>query len=49
MAASWTTTKIEHFSKCERCGHSWKRRSEKLPKTCPKCRSPYWDKERVRK
>lgn len=31
---------------CKRCGHRW------LPKAfrqrvCPKCKSPYWDKERV--
>ena len=30
---------------CKRCGHTWIPRKEK-PITCPKCRSPYWDKER---
>jgi len=33
--------------RCKRCGHRW---ATKLlhPTTCanPKCRSPYWDKER---
>lgn len=29
---------------CERCNHSWIPRSEEYPRTCPKCRSPYWDK-----
>jgi death on curing protein len=28
--------------KCLRCGHSWKTRKEEKPKTCPKCKSPYW-------
>lgn len=32
--------------KCKRCGHEWVRRLETLPKACPKCRNPYWDKER---
>jgi predicted nucleic acid-binding Zn-ribbon protein len=29
---------------CKRCGHIWKPRKEKLPKACPKCRNPYWNK-----
>ena len=30
---------------CKRCGHTWyPRQAEVL--TCPKCRSPYWDKDR---
>jgi len=30
--------------KCERCGHEWLSRNEKLePKVCPKCKSPYWN------
>jgi predicted nucleic acid-binding Zn-ribbon protein len=32
--------------KCKRCGHDWYPESEKLPKYCPKCKSPYWNKER---
>jgi len=32
--------------KCNRCGHSWIPRIEKEPKNCPKCNSPYWNKER---
>ena len=31
---------------CKRCGHQWIPRSEKEPKVCPKCNSPYWNKER---
>jgi len=32
--------------KCKRCGNEWFLRKPEEPKTCPKCRSPYWDKER---
>ena len=31
---------------CKRCGHTWHPRSVKEPKICPKCNSPYWNKER---
>lgn len=34
--------------KCTRCKHTWIRRKETEPKTCPKCNSPYWNKKRVR-
>jgi len=40
----------ETFSKikltCERCGHVWHPylRDGHLPKKCPGCMSPYWDK-----
>lgn len=30
---------------CKRCGHRWYPRQSEV-RTCPKCRSPYWDKER---
>ena len=34
---------------CNRCGNVWEpRASGKVPGTCPKCKSPYWNKERVR-
>jgi DNA-directed RNA polymerase subunit RPC12/RpoP len=29
---------------CLRCGHTWIPRQPKEAKTCPKCRSPYWNK-----
>ena len=32
---------------CKRCGHRWLIRVRE-PKTCPKCKSPYWNKERQR-
>lgn len=28
---------------CLRCGHIWFPNSEKEPKVCPKCKSPYWN------
>ena len=31
---------------CNRCGHKWYSRT---PNVCPKCKSPYWNKKRVRK
>ena len=32
--------------KCERCRHKWITRSNAIPKVCPKCKSPYWDRPR---
>lgn len=34
--------------RCERCGHLWVPRDQDAPpaKTCPKCKSPYWDRPR---
>ena len=42
--------KFEWKLKCNRCGHSWTPRSDELPTVCPnpKCKSPYWNKPRVR-
>jgi predicted Zn-ribbon and HTH transcriptional regulator len=34
---------------CKRCGHEWYPARPKLPKVCPKCKSPYWNKERKNK
>lgn len=32
---------------CLRCGHCWLRRSlAKIPGTCPRCCSPYWNRSR---
>ncbi len=33
---------------CMRCGYSWNPRIE-IVRTCPGCRSPYWDVPRLRK
>lgn len=39
--------------KCNRCNHEWLPRSNKVPLeppvNCPKCNSPYWNKERKNK
>ena len=41
---------IKRGYKCKRCGHGWEPRafaqSLEIPTTCPKCKSPYWNKER---
>lgn len=34
---------------CKRCPHEWAQRGETRPMRCPKCGSPYWDKERGQK
>ena len=34
--------------KCLRCDYKWWPRSQERPQTCPKCRSPYWDKKKTR-
>ncbi len=30
--------------RCLRCGYDWPSRLDRLPKVCPKCNSPYWNK-----
>lgn len=39
--------KLNHFN-CSRCNHSWIPRKEQKPIACPKCKSPYWDRERIK-
>ena len=34
---------------CKRCGHKWVQRILTKPVLCPKCKSPYWDKDRKKK
>jgi len=31
---------------CLRCNHEWIPNTDKLPKVCPKCHSPYWNTPR---
>lgn len=31
---------------CLRCGHSWIGRVEHDPVSCPRCKSPYWNRPR---
>ncbi|MCX6742506.1 MAG: type II toxin-antitoxin system death-on-curing family toxin [Candidatus Pacearchaeota archaeon] len=33
---------------CFRCYHTWKKRKSPNPKSCPRCRSPYWNRPRKR-
>lgn len=33
---------------CNRCNHVWYPRKPEEPGTCPKCKSPYWNKTRIR-
>lgn len=33
---------------CNRCKHSWWQRTPESPRSCPKCKSPYWNKARIR-
>lgn len=41
---------FDYKLKCTRCGHEWTPREGVAPKVCPnpKCKSPYWDREKVR-
>jgi hypothetical protein len=32
--------------KCKRCLSSWIPRKQGKPVQCPRCKSPYWDRER---
>ena len=35
--------------KCYRCRHEWLPHHKNiLPKVCPKCKTPYWDKPKIR-
>lgn len=43
---------IQDFKlRCNRCNYEWLPRSDQLPEVCPnpECKSPYWNKPRVRK
>jgi len=33
---------------CSRCGHEWYPRSPRVPRVCARCKSPYWNRPRVR-
>jgi predicted Zn-ribbon and HTH transcriptional regulator len=33
---------------CTRCTYQWIPRTERKPTICPRCKSPYWDKEPMR-
>lgn len=40
--------KIKKQLKCERCGHEWNPRKEEV-RQCPKCKSAWWDKPRIKR
>jgi len=43
------TVDLSNFQlECKRCGHRWIPRKPDV-RICPKCKSPYWDKERTPK
>ena len=33
--------------RCTRCGHEWLPRKDEKPRVCPRCKSPFWDRERT--
>ena len=37
---------IINKNSCFRCGYTWKSKSKRSPMTCPKCKSPYWNRPR---
>ena len=40
--------KISLIRRCTRCGHKWKARTNLyIAQVCPKCKSPYWNRERT--
>ena len=39
-------TITQYGYKCLRCGHQWVPRKKDYPRICPKCKTPYWDKEK---
>lgn len=42
---SMTTTTLPRYT-CTRCAHQWVPRRDLPPRVCPKCKSPYWNRER---
>lgn len=40
------TSLINYQCKCERCLHSWRTRTEDVPKVCPKCKSTNWNESK---
>lgn len=44
VSSEVTLTMLE----CTRCGYKWFPRTLTLPEACARCRSPYWNKPRVR-
>ena len=35
-------------NRCYRCSYEWRSNNmNKLPRVCPKCKSPYWDRPKT--
>lgn len=34
---------------CKRCGHEWASRNPDKVRVCPKCKSPYFNRERIKR
>jgi len=49
MQKEWGVKVDIKGNKCSRCGYEWVPHDfDDVPETCPRCRTPYWNKERVR-
>jgi rubrerythrin len=35
---------MEKINYCLKCGHKWKQRGKDIPKKCPICTNPNWNK-----
>ena len=44
----WFNSIYKSKLECNRCYHKWMSRMDRDPKVCPKYKSPYWNKPRVR-
>jgi len=50
QAAAEAPATLSTFSllKCQACEHGWYPRAPKVPRICPKCKSPFWQEGRRR-
>lgn len=39
---------IMKINKCLRCNYEWEQRITNEPRQCPRCKSPSWNKPKVR-
>lgn len=40
---------ISRIMRCSRCMHAWWPKGNVVPKVCPRCKSPYWNRVRSRR
>lgn len=43
---TWRDVVLLPKRKCKRCDHEWFLKKPVEPLVCPKCKSPYWNKEK---